>query len=141
MLEVLAFALLFQMEAGRPASAAQAGPAPYEGEWVVEVIDKIKVMPDSQVTMKVTRTRISGLASCNTYQGSFTVSEGSVRVGELLKTMKACDGARMIQENDFLAVLRAVIRYEIGRDDTLRLLTGDGKAIVATRAPSTKRQR
>ena len=108
---------------------------PYAGEWIVTVIDNIKVMPDSQVTLTVTGTTVSGLASCNSYRGAFTVDGTNVKVGDILKTMKACDGPRMSQEADFLALLRTVVRYEVRPNNTLVLTTVTGKTITATRPP------
>jgi heat shock protein HslJ len=55
--------------------------------------------------------------------------------------MKACDGARMIQEEDFFAVLRQVVSYEIRPANTLVLRTADGKTITATRAKHPSRDR
>jgi heat shock protein HslJ len=134
MIETLVLAAFLQAQAEQRPQTTQLDPAPYEGRWVVELIETIKVMPESEVTINLTRGRISGTASCNTYQGSFTVSDDAVKVGELLKTMKACDGARMIQEEDFFSVLREVVSYEIRPANTLILRTSQGTTITATRA-------
>jgi heat shock protein HslJ len=92
-------------------------------------------MPDSQVTMRIEGGTIEGIASCNNYRASVTVSGTSLMVGELLRTMKTCDGARLSEENDFLALLREVVRYEVQSRDILELKASDGKTIVAKRAP------
>ena len=141
MIETLVLAAVLQAGAEQRPLTRQPDPAEYEGRWIVELIETIKVMPDSEVTINLTRGRISGNASCNTYQGGFTVAGNTIRVGELLKTMKACDGARMIQEEDFFAVLRQVVSYEIRPTDTLVLRTGDGKTLTATRAKRPSRDR
>ena len=144
MIEALVLAVLFlQAGANQLPVNKQAEPPPYVGEWIVTVIDNIKVMPDSQVTLTLTTTNVSGLASCNTYRGSFTVDGETVKVGELLKTMKACDGPRMSQEADFLSLLRNVVRYEIRANGTLVLTTSNGKTIIAARTAggSTRHQR
>jgi heat shock protein HslJ len=125
--------LLQAAGAAPPANLSQPEPPPFEGHWVVEVIDNIKVMPDSKVTMRIEGQRVSGDASCNTYQGSFTVNGSSVKVGEFLKTMKTCDGARLSQENDFLDLLREVVRYEVHSRDRLELTTSNRKTITARR--------
>ena len=116
-----------------PTNVLQPDRPPYEGHWVVEVIDNIKVMPDSNVTMRIEGQRVSGDASCNTYRGSFTVNGSSVTVGEFLKTMKTCDSARLSEENDFLNLLRHVVRYEVHSRDTIELKTPDRKTIIAKR--------
>jgi heat shock protein HslJ len=135
MLETFALTTFLLQAAGAPppTTPAQLPPPPYEGEWVVETIDNIKVMPDSQVTLRIERQSVSGLASCNTYRGSFTLNGTTVKVGEFLKTMKTCDSARLNEEDDFLTVLRAVVRYEVHSGDTLELTTADRKTIVAKR--------
>ena len=135
MVETLAMTTFLLQAAGatRPTTPSQPAPPPYAGEWVVEVIDNIKVMPDSKVTMRIEGQSVSGHASCNTYRGSFTVNGTSVTVGEFLKTMKTCDSARLSEENDFLNLLRHVVRYEVHSRDTLELKTPDRKTIIAKR--------
>lgn len=104
-----------------------------DGEWVVEIVDNITVMPEAPVTLSFHGTRVSGLASCNTYMGAFSLAGPTIRTESILSTMKACDGPRMSQERDFLAALRRVERYELTKDGKLRLVTGDGKTITARR--------
>jgi heat shock protein HslJ len=115
------------------APVPQRDSAALEGEWTVNVIDNINVMPAAPVTITFRGTRVSGLASCNTYIGAYTVAGTSLKTESILTTMKACDGPRMSQERDFLTVLRSVERYELRADGVLRLVTADGKAITATR--------
>ena len=142
MIKAFALAAVLESVSGAaPAAIHQLDQPPYVGEWVVEVIDNIKVMPHSRVTVKIERgfpsgvSSISGSASCNTYRGNLTVSaDDTIRVGEVLKTMKACDPARMSEEADFFAVLNAVVGYEIGPNDTLILRSRDGRTITASRA-------
>jgi heat shock protein HslJ len=143
MIQAITLALmLLQSATPQQPATRQSETPPYAGAWVITVIDNIKVMPDSRVTLNVTGTTVTGLASCNSYRGSFTVDGQTVKVGEFLKTMKACDPPRMSQEADFLALLRAVVRYEVRSTDTLILTTAAGKTITATRskAPSNRQQ-
>ena len=127
--------LLHAAGAHAPVALMQPTAPPYEGRWIVEVIDGVKVMPDSQVTMRIEGGNIDGIASCNNYRATITVRGTSVTVGELLRTMKTCDAARLSEENDFLALLPEVVRYEVQSRDILELKASDGKTIVATRAP------
>lgn len=129
------------------AQAATPSPAPshaaqptsrLQGDWVVTIIDNIEVMPDSRVTITFQGARVSGLASCNSYTATFTTDrQQGIKITGLLSTMKACDEARMSQERDFRDLLPAIVRYEIGADDTLVLSTAQGKTITATRKPAT----
>ena len=108
-------------------------PPPLEGEWNVEVVDSIKVMPDSRVTIRFQGTRVAGVSSCNSYSGTYTVDGTSLRTSGILSTMKACSPELMSQERDFMFVLRNTARYELQGTDTLVLLTRQGRAITARR--------
>lgn len=131
---VLVTLFLFLQAAATP-PVSQPAPPHLQGEWVVEIIDNIKVLPESHVTLRIDGQTVAGRAPCNTYRGTFTVSGTTVEVGELLRTMMACDEARLSEENDFLTRLREVVRYEIKSRDVLELKTSDGKTIVARRQP------
>ena len=114
-------------------SAPQPESAPLEGTWRVDIIDNIKVMPEAPVTLAFRGSRITGSASCNSFQGNVTVAGTTVKFESILATLKACDDARMSQERDFFAFLRRVSRYELGRDGALSLLTVEGKRLSATK--------
>ena len=123
------------------ATLLQSGPPSYVGQWSVEMVDHIKVMPDSRVTLTIDApaggglASISGSSSCNTYHGTFAVhAENVVRVTGLLKTMKACDPARMSEEADFFAILGQAASYELRGTDTLIVRSADGKTITARRS-------
>lgn len=119
-----------------PPPAASQASSNLQGDWVVNVIDNIQVMPDSRVTISFQGARVSGLASCNSYTATFTTDrEHGLKITGLLTTMKACDEARMSQERDFKDLLPAVVRYEIAADDTLVLTTAQGETLTATRKP------
>ena len=113
----------------------QPDSAVLEGEWLVEVIDNISVMPGVPVTVTFRGTRVSGLASCNTYMGTYSVTGTSIRTESVLSTMKACDGPRMSQERDFLTMLRGLARFELPQGGKLKLVTAEGKTIMASRKP------
>jgi heat shock protein HslJ len=104
-----------------------------EGTWKVEIIDHIPVLPEAPVTVTLRDTRITGDASCNTFQGTMTVDGTTLRVHGLLTTMRACDRARMDQEREFLALLRSATRYEILADGRLRIANEKGKTLTASR--------
>jgi heat shock protein HslJ len=142
MIDVLALAAFLSQATASPAApATQAPPAAYEGEWLVEVVDHIKVLPESRITLTIRGTLVSGAASCNTYRGDFTTENDRVRVGQLLRTMKACDGPRMSEEGDFFTLLQAVVKWEVRSRDTLLLTTRDGRVMTAKRvALSSQRQ-
>jgi putative lipoprotein len=111
----------------------QPREAALEGEWMVEVVDNIKVLPESVVTMTFSGARIMGQASCNSYTGTYHATANGIKLEGLLTTMRACDPSRMSQERDFLSVLRAVDSFEISSSGVLVLRTSAGKAISARR--------
>jgi heat shock protein HslJ len=57
--------------------------------------------------------RVSGNGSCNQFHGMVTVSGGVITFGPLATTRKMCGEAAMHQENEYLAALREVERFEI----------------------------
>jgi heat shock protein HslJ len=116
-------------QAPPPAAIAEA----LDGDWNVEIVDNIRIMPDAPVTLTFRGGRVTGFASCNSFQGGFTARDGVFTTTNVLTTMKACEGARMSQERDFLAVLRAATRYERRNDDTLVLTTPAEKSLRASR--------
>jgi heat shock protein HslJ len=139
MIETIALSVLLLQTSGAQPRVGPADPPAYEGEWIVEIIDNIKVMPDSRVTMNIRGATITGSGSCNTYRGSFTVTGETVRVSQLLRTMKACDPPRMSEEADFFLLLADVSGFEVRSRNTLVLTTPGGKSIMARRsAPSVQ---
>jgi heat shock protein HslJ len=118
---------LFALTLAQAPVPPQPDSAALDGTWMVEVIDNITVMPEAPVTLTFRGARVSGMASCNSFQGNYTIEGQQLTFASLLATMKACDSPRMSQERDFLALLRQVARYELGRKDTLTLVTTEGK--------------
>jgi heat shock protein HslJ len=106
---------------------------PLEGEWRVDVVDGINVMPDSVVTLRFRGTGISGLASCNNYSGGYSLDGTAFKTTSILSTMKACSRELMSQERDVLYVLRSAVRAELKGKDALVLTTADRKTLTATR--------
>lgn len=133
MIDAFVLAIALQV----PQLSPQPTPLPHEGEWRVEILDNIKVMPESHVTIRIEGSSIRGSGPCNTYQGAWTIGiDQGVKVGPLLKTMKSCDPPRMSEEGDFFALLGDVVGYEV-RADMLILRTRNGKTITARRATPT----
>jgi heat shock protein HslJ len=135
MIDAFALSALLLQAPDTPPRTTPLDAPPYEGEWIVEVIDNIKVMADSRVTMTIRGGSISGAGPCNTYRGTFSVTDKTVRIGQLLRTMKACDPPRMSEETDFFQLLAAVSDFDARTRNTLVLTTPSGKSITARRAP------
>src|SRR5687768_3021243 len=112
---------------------------PLEGEWRVEMVDNIKVMPDSVVTLRFQRSRVSGLSSCNSFSGGYTLDGTAIKTHSILSTMKACSPELMSQERDFLNVLRNAVAVELPGNDNLVLKTSDRKTVTARRVVTKTR--
>lgn len=139
MFEPLLLAVLLAQSVGAQSAPAvlQPGAEVLQGEWEVEVIDRIEVMPESQVTVRFQGTRVTGMASCNTYQGTADIQGTALTFRGILATMKFCDGPRMSQEKDFLELLRTAVRYELLSDGVLAITDARGKTITARRKPAS----
>jgi heat shock protein HslJ len=133
MFETIVLAALLYQTAGASTVVLQPEARGLEGDWVVEIIDNIKVMPESTVTITFRGGRLSGLASCNTYSGPYRVAGSEITTESILTTMKACDAPRMSQERDFLSILRGVVRFELDGKTRIVLTDARGKSITATR--------
>jgi heat shock protein HslJ len=134
MIEVMLLAGLLQTQGDQQFASQPAERPEYHGQWLVEVVDNIRIMPDSNVTVNIEGTTISGSASCNTFRGTLTVEDGGIRIRQVLKTMKACDPPRMSEEEDFFRLLNDVNEVEVRSNAVLVLRTPDGKTIRARRA-------
>jgi heat shock protein HslJ/uncharacterized lipoprotein YbaY len=112
---------------GEPRTLLEGGP------WQVEAIAGEPVPDDVQVTLEfLGGGRIAGSSGCNRYIGGYTLTGEALEIGRLAGTMMACLEPQMETEQHFTAVLAEVVRFE--RDgDTLALVTGDDRRIVARR--------
>jgi putative lipoprotein len=55
----------------------------------------------------------SGNAGCNTFHGTYTSGDGTVRIGPLATTRRACSEPLMTQESEFLAALASAVTWSI----------------------------
>ena len=56
--------------------------------------------------------RVSGNGSCNSFGGSVTINDNSLKIGNLFSTKMYCEAVQTI-ETDFFAAMAKVTRYEI----------------------------
>ena len=117
-------------------TAGQLEPpqAPLVGTWVATRMNGRPVVAGAPLIMTFGEgTRVTGNASCNNFSGSYTVEGSKLTFGGTIATRKACENAVLKQETAFLAVLGAVERFEVGRDKSLVLRTGDKRDLVLVR--------
>lgn len=135
MATAVAAALAAVLAAVVPGRAHTEPPAELtRAEWVVEDLAGRGLVDRSRVTLAFTpEGRVSGHASCNRFMGGYALHDQDLGFSPLGTTRMACAEALMRQEQDFLALMAAVVRYEIDATGALRLVTRDGRAIVARR--------
>ena len=66
--------------------------------------------------------RISGNSSCNGYSGDFTLTENQIKVGEIMQTMRFCEGGG---EQSFQTMLKKINKYSFDSEGKLLLLIDD----------------
>lgn len=86
----------------------------------------------SQITARFAQGQVGGKAGCNQYSSSYTVSGGSLALGEVVATKIACSDEIMAQERQFLAALKSASAFKIA-GDTLTI-THSGGELVFTAA-------
>ena len=103
-----------------------------DGTWVVEDILGGGIIDDSRVTLDFREQRVGGSASCNSYQGAWSVEDGELSIVDVAVTMMACPEALMNQERRFLDALAATDGMRF--DDTGALfLTSGGDDLLRAR--------
>lgn len=109
--------------------AAQTKPAFYETTWELEYITGPRITfeglyPEEKPTVifKEAESRFGGNSSCNAYSGNFTLKGDHIQFGEVIKTMRFCEGGG---EQTFLNMLGKVTQFHIDDEGRLVLLKDD----------------
>lgn len=96
---------------------------------VVENEAVSSIVADTKVTLTFADDSLSGTA-CNTFRGSVTIKDSTLKVGPLATTRKACLNAdEGKQESTVLGILEAATGYSID-GDVLTLTAPDNKGLV-----------
>lgn len=113
---------------GDPATLLQGA------EWVVEDIDGGGIIDRSRVTLNFGADgRLWGRASCNAYQGDYTLTGESLTLALSATTMMACAPALMDQESKVFALLARVHAFELDSTGALLLKIDDKPVLLARR--------
>lgn len=103
-------------------------------EWVVEDIDRRGVIDMSRMSIRFSGDgRVSGLASCNSYAGRYTLSGDELRIEHAAASDRTCAPALMNQEQAFLDILAHVRAFDIDATGALILRAPDGRTMLARR--------
>ena len=105
------------------ATATQNEP-PAEGTalkdtgWVLVSLNGDSPMAGREITLDFEEATLEGYAGCNTYGGSYTVSEDSLRLSGVYATEMGCMEPKgiMDQERAFLDALNAAARFHLDGD-------------------------
>jgi heat shock protein HslJ len=116
-------------------AGARPSPASLGGaEWNVTTLDGEPIPAPSKITIQfLENDRVAGNSGCNRFQGSFSMSGGSLSFGPLMGTKRACPEPQMSLESRFLGLMQEVTSAELTTDGALVLKTSDGKRILAQR--------
>ncbi|SDW88057.1 META domain-containing protein [Thiocapsa roseopersicina] len=113
---------------GDPATLLQ-GP-----EWIVEDIGGGGIIDRSRVTLNFGADgRLWGRASCNAYQGEYTLTGETLTLALSATTMMACAPALMDQERKVLDLLARIRAFELDPTGALILKADDGRTLSARR--------
>jgi putative lipoprotein len=99
--------------------------------WLAEDIGGARVNERVQSRLEVlAEGRIAGQSGCNSFTGAGVLSDGTVKLGALTTTRKACPPAIMNQEQRFLTALGKAVRYETPSSGGLILRDSSGAALL-----------
>jgi len=110
-----------------PAASALAGT------WVVEDILGGGIIDSSGVTLDFSEQRVAGRASCNSYQGAWSLEDGKLSIVDVAVTMMACPEALMNQERRFLDALASTDGMRFDETGALFLTSGGDELLRARR--------
>jgi heat shock protein HslJ len=100
--------------------------------WKVTSLSGTSPLADHPITFAIDdEGNINGDASCNRFGGAWQFGEGTVEVGPLRTTRRACEPVIMQQERKFLALLGTIAAWSIEGDELV--LTGSEGQIRASR--------
>ena len=103
------------------------------GTWVVEDILGGGIIDNSRVTLNFSEERVAGQASCNAYQGTWSLEDGQLSIGDVAVTMMACPEAIMNQERRFLDALASADGLRFDETGALFLTSGGDDLLRAYR--------
>jgi len=99
----------------------------YNNKWQLKTIhskDGVDyIYTNAFIRFDETKKRVCGNGSCNSFGGSVTINDNSLKIGNLFSTKMYCEAVQTI-ETDFFAALAKVTRYEI-KGNSLLMYQGD----------------
>ena len=105
------------------------GPNIQAREWRVQDLNGVPVTGGRPLTLRLDGGRVSGHSGCNSFTGSYKISDGRLEFGPLAGTRMACEPVVMEQETRFLSILGAARSYSRYGNGAVSLIAPDGRAI------------
>ncbi|MBX3028925.1 MAG: META domain-containing protein [Chloroflexi bacterium] len=118
--------------AATPVAAQSSTSSLADTSWAVTAVATV---PSSGATLVFTDGVAGGFAGCNNFRASYEATDGSLTVGPIATTMKACDEAVMAFEQSVLAALGSSTGYTLD-GSTLVLTDAAGAETIAFEAQS-----
>jgi heat shock protein HslJ len=108
-------ALLVACTTARTDQPRAGGAVLLDTEWVLTSLTGKALIEDTQITLSFGEGSLEGSAGCNTYGGSYTATEGSLRLSDLYWTEMGCLEPEGIldQEMAYLNALNTVASYRV----------------------------
>jgi heat shock protein HslJ len=98
--------------------------------WILTEIRGEPPLGNEEITLVVDESTAGGNSGCNYYGGTPRITVGTFRLDDLVGTVRACEDARLMdQESDYLGILAQTSAWEIEGDE-LTLRTEAGEALV-----------
>lgn len=118
--------------------AVTAGTSLIDGSWQIAALNGRPVARGTSPAITFDNGRVSGNASCNRFNGSFTFARGRLTTGRVASTRMACtDRARNLQEQAILGLLGERLTVSTGNRGGNRLVLtsarGRSMTLVRTR--------
>jgi heat shock protein HslJ len=107
-------------------------------EWVLISLNGSAPIEDTEITLNFEEASLDGSAGCNTYGGSYSVSEDSLRLSSVEWTEMGCPEPKGIldQEKAYFDALDAAARYRV-EGDRLEVYDESGTQILVFIAATT----
>jgi heat shock protein HslJ len=101
--------------------------------WTLSAINQEPLLPGTAITLQFLEGELAGFAGCNTYEGSYTVTDNGdgtygIVTGEISTSRLACPADIMRQEDDYLAALQQTVTASI--QENMLILTNPAGELV-----------
>jgi heat shock protein HslJ len=127
--------------AASPAANGSPGGVPLEGTiWQVTNLRLsgayAPIPPGANATLSLKDGHAGGTGGCNDWSADYTLDGDSITFGQIVSTLKLCEGAGGLVETFYFADLPAVAHWTI-EGDALTLSADDGQPVVAYTVQTT----